>query len=300
MLQAAKKITIQSKTFQSSNGFLLSPIININGLILRADLSMEQQKPIKEFLESKGAIVSRVKIENELYIRVCGGFFNLTIFEINEFIRENGALIKAQTQELEQVPLAINMQNSFVMQYDVLKEQKTDYKYTDGKQVLTMRPTHMISGQNTNIVCGNKIQMSTFVMIAGKDIKMSTKQLICSGAKFSFDYDAGDTAAGIIGICLAIKNVDCKFTESAQFVNNLVNAGNDMLINGDDQGNLQLEMDTAIEWLNNPYNQCLPMFNAKAKVCKLEKSDLLNIYEESEELDSNLENSANRSALLYR
>jgi hypothetical protein len=60
MLRASKKITINTDYLHSNNGFMLSPVIDINGLILRSDQPLPV--PIKEFFIAKNIKLNRIRI----------------------------------------------------------------------------------------------------------------------------------------------------------------------------------------------------------------------------------------------
>lgn len=70
MLRAATKITLTPTSLDSSHGFILAPVIDIMGIVLRADNPIPDV--IKNFLVTKGAIINRIKYEGELHVKIQG------------------------------------------------------------------------------------------------------------------------------------------------------------------------------------------------------------------------------------
>ena len=101
MLRAGKLIEIDKDELVSENGILIAPIINLCGLVLRAD------KPIPEtiafFLKNEGVEVHRMRYKNEMFIRI-NGVYALRKNRIEAFMAENLALVEAQLQNLDEIP----------------------------------------------------------------------------------------------------------------------------------------------------------------------------------------------------
>ena len=101
MLRAGKLIEIDKDELVSENGILIAPIINLCGLVLRAD------KPIPEtiafFLKNEGVEVHRMRYKEELFIRI-NGVYTLRKNRIEAFMAENLGLVEAQLQNLEEIP----------------------------------------------------------------------------------------------------------------------------------------------------------------------------------------------------
>lgn len=106
MLRAGKSVFLQQSIISSDNGIILAPIININGLILRADNPIPE--PIKAFLQESGAEAGRVRYKGELLIRI-KGIYKLRKEDISAFIEANSELIEAQKIGLESVPEAVKL-----------------------------------------------------------------------------------------------------------------------------------------------------------------------------------------------
>ncbi len=282
MLRAAKKLFIDSPSFQSNNGFLLSPVIDINGLVLRADRTMEQQKPIKEFLESKGMVVSRVEVDKEFYIAISGECFYLTMLEIKEFLQQNKDLIASQNQDLEQTPVANNMRKDFISicqntiggdlssyitsNSDIgilFNEVTTDLGPISDEPIYAGKK--MLAGQDITII-GDEIERSGSEMLAGRDIKVLVTKITCSGQGVPKPLDIKETKVGLMDLQLALNDLNLVFGQVSQLDNVLIGAGNNIMI----RGTFQLNIDPEVDWLNNPYGY-LPMFKDKAKEPKFEK-----------------------------
>lgn len=260
MIRSARKIVIKSKSFQNLNGMIFSPIIDLNGLILRADQPIPEL--IKQFLESHGAIVNRVMINNELFVKLYGEF-NITVFEIKQFMEQNKELIDAQSKDLERVSIATKMQVLFAANRQQTNENEEPYYYTDGRTVVTIHPSRFIVGQKLDIVAGAKTVLRGSVITVGGDSNIYAKIISISGTKLPFEdnIDGADrqVKSGVLSTICTLKETTFLFNTKTSLRNSLVDSGETLTISGE-QGHLNLGLDLSRDWVNNPYSY-LPIFS---------------------------------------
>jgi hypothetical protein len=67
---ASKRISLNANQINFNNSFAVSLIIDLNGIVLRADRSLSEQKPIQDFLIKYNAQVSRVNIQMDILFGV--------------------------------------------------------------------------------------------------------------------------------------------------------------------------------------------------------------------------------------
>lgn len=280
MLRASSKITINSETITSNNGFILSTVINLNGLILRADRPIPQI--IKDFLISKNIQVSRVRIPVQLdettqnvphyeyYIRLYGTF-SILKSDIVDFINnpKHTTLIEEQSSDLDQIPKADYLQSSIEKQHELCYKKLT-YVNIDTGNTWDVPSVGVIAGRECSINT-NKLQSSQ--PICGRDaITVTAQEIISSGRIFSLP-DQTQINVGLMAPFFSKKRIQFK-SSSTQLEDTIVAAENITLESTEDnQNTLLLAINTDIDWLNNPYHDFTSLFKAKSTVqrCELEE-----------------------------
>lgn len=302
MLRAAKRLIFESPKLKSYSGLLLSPCININGLIIRADRSMEEQRLIKDFLTAKGAIVHRFKINNELYVGIYGKAFQLSSSEVKEFLAKNKKLSILQTENLDKIPIAHNLMNALNGEYYEHLES-TILKYTNGNEIIIIPPETSIVSKDSIEICYNeaKITEPPYIepvtpyntvassqnidaicddvtrtggnMLAGEDIKILTNSMMCSGKTISFDqcteHEIEQIIVGLMSLHVSLNSTSITCRQPATLANTIISAANTVTF----RGSAELSIDTNTSWLNNPYRQILPMFKDKNNIRKLQTNN---------------------------
>jgi len=302
MLRAARRLIFESPKLKSYSGLLLSPCININGLIVRADRSMEEQRPIKDFLNAKGAVVHRFKINNELYIGIYGQAFQLCAKEIKEFLDQNKVLSTRQTEHLDEIPAANNLVNTLNGEY-YEHVQSTVVKYTDGNEVIMIPPeisiiskdnieidynqakitessyietvnphNTIVSSQNIDAICDDLTRTDGH-MVAGENISILTNSMMCSSKIMLFDFctqqEIEQILVGLMSTHMSLNNTSIICRQPAKLANTVISAANTVTF----RGSAELSIDTNISWLNNPYRQLLPMFKDRNNIRRLQTNN---------------------------
>lgn len=302
MLRAAKRLIFETAKIKSHSGLLLSPCININGLIIRADRSMQEQQLIKDFLNSKGAIVHRLKINNELYVSIYGKYFQLTIEEVREFLAKNKELSIHQTTHLDNIPVAHNLINALNGEY-YENLQSTVARYTDGNEIITIPPETSVSSRNSIEICYNEARLeeppyiepitpyNTIAssqhidaicddltrigskMLAAEDIKILTNSMMCDGKVLYVDrcteQEIEQIAVGLMNLHISLNNISVTCKQPAKLTNTALSAANTVTF----KGSAELSIDPSITWLNNPCRDMLPMFRSKNNIRKLQTTN---------------------------
>lgn len=115
MLRAGKNIEFRKDRLDSHNGILLSPIINLCGLILRADRPIPE--PIKIFLESKGVDIKLIYYKEGPYISL-RGHYEITKSDIESFIYSHAELVQDQKNGLDEISPSLNFQREIASRID--------------------------------------------------------------------------------------------------------------------------------------------------------------------------------------
>ena len=231
MIRASKQISLNANQIHFNNGFALAPIINLNGIVLRADRALTQQLPIKDFLSKHNAQVSRVRInyknplsstdpdDYEYYIRIHGTFV-VSQKDTKEFIDTNAAFIANQLDGLEQIPTVTNMQFCIAEQYDLCKEKAT---YVDLLQNRTWEvlPDGFVGNEGVNINVKTKMT-SEQPILGGNFIAIKTNILVSSGRIFADDTGEQKMNAGLMAPFFSLKSTNIKFSSYANLKDALI------------------------------------------------------------------------------
>ena len=302
MIRASKQISLNANQIHFNNGFALAPIINLNGIVLRADRALTQQLPIKDFLSKHNAQVSRVRInyknplsstdpdDYEYYIRIHGTFV-VSQKDTKEFIDTNAAFIANQLDGIEQIPTATNMQSCIVAQYNLCKEKAT---YADLLQNINWEvpPAGYLVKESVNINIETEIT-SDSPILGGDALTIRTNTLISSGRIFADDIGEQKTTVGLMAPFFSLKSTNIKFSSYANLkdaliqgetvsltyvkntsvdcsenhtINKVSGSANANTNEENNDGTLTLAIDPKIDWLNNPYHGFSPMFSVKSRV----------------------------------
>ena len=256
MLRAAKRINIQVKTFQNYDGFLLAPVIDINGLILSAEQTVDPR--IKTFIESKGGKMNRVRINGELLVRLTGEF-NITRQEVSDFIRESAATGAALPGIVENPPLLPQFAAMIDRDMQAEKAQGSVLLFSDSSyQIRIDRPTTE-SGDDTMLSAARGIKSGVFGGFSGKSTHY-TAVSISMGANQLIGFS--DTCVGYMGVLYAKKYISLTSIVNTSIENHIVSSMETLSLQGGEDGNLELKMNRSVEWLNNPYPE---QFNGDLK-----------------------------------
>lgn len=247
MLRAAHQLIIETKAFYNNKDIILSPIINLNGLILRSDNPIPET--IKSFLNSKDIIVNRISIDGEYFVKLQGDF-HITKFEIEQFIQQNKELVDSQLQDLDKVPIAKKLQESLANTYTEIKNKpdNTD-TYFNGQQIFSIAFSKIIAGKGLTVKSA-KFRRTLGVSISGENSTFDVAKLKITGEKLPFEDPA--SKAGILDASLSLKNTTILFSKKALIKNSLVDAGETLTISST-EGLLELKLQKSIDWKNNPY-----------------------------------------------
>lgn len=246
MLRAAHKLIIETKAFYNNNDLMLSPIINLNGLILRSDNPIPEI--ITSFLNSKDIIVNRISIDDEYFVKLQGNF-HITKFEIEQFIQQNKELVDSQLKDLDKVPVAKKLQESLANKYTEINNESNTSLYCNEKQVLSISSPTMVIGEEL-LVKSSKFRSRLGVAVSGQNSTFDVNKLKVTGEKLPFEDS--NSKAGVLDTCLSLKNTTILFSKKALLKNSLMDAGETLTISSP-EGLLELKLQKSIDWKNNPY-----------------------------------------------
>lgn len=124
MLRSAKKISIgakngqeekDTKSIQNYNGLIVAPEINFFGLVIKNNAPIDQR--IKDFFSENGGYIGRVKVDNNLFVKITGNF-NITRKEVEDFIANNSDFTPTATivetvitADQNTIPMAVSIEN---------------------------------------------------------------------------------------------------------------------------------------------------------------------------------------------
>ena len=135
MIRTSKKVSLTADKIVFNNGFVIAPIVEINGIILRADHPLTQEQSlIKNFLINQNAQVSRIRINyqghslphasnnSEYYIRI-HGTFSISKQDSKAFFDANSDLMANQLNGLDKITQAPQMHSCIEAQYTFVKKK---------------------------------------------------------------------------------------------------------------------------------------------------------------------------------
>lgn len=287
MLRASKKITLASGTIEFNNGFVLSTSVNLNGLILRADQPIPQL--ITDFLASKKIMIKKIRIAfkpdestkdillpcYEDYIKIYGTF-SISKIEIRNFMSsyEYHELLKETCKNLTPLERSEQLQSEIEKQYKLCLQHT---EYTDTIQAWHIEPSGMFADQQFNCVM-DKLTLNNHI-IAVEYIKINAKEFITSGTAISFVGEHKKehiSNTGLMSSLLSKKNIYVKFKNIMQFQDSIMGSEQIYIEAKNNSSHLILSIDKDIDWLNNPYRNFSPLFNANPKIhkCKFDQQEL--------------------------
>ena len=245
MLRAAKRIVFDKDRLISQNGILLSPVINLCGLVLRSDRPVP--KEIREFLEGKGIQVKRVRYKGELYIRLCGNY-NLSRTDLENFISKHTDLINEQTRGLEDVPTASHLQKEIADKINTIGERRVShYQGTEY--------TYSIQG----IIKSESIEIQTSKGYFNSGSVASHINTLVDSPVI-LEQGLKQNRIGFFSESLANKNMTLK-SQTATYENALIDSGETLTINKKNIPSIsseeKLKLDSRIYWLNNPHPELM-------------------------------------------
>lgn len=236
MLRSGKAISISFNKITSANGVILAPIININGLVLRADNPIPEL--IKDFLTSFHVEVDRVSYQGEPLVRLQGAY-QLKADDISSFIEANADLVEAQKVGLDSVPEAIKIQEEVQRAVEVRANRAEFGRYSYEFPVMSCV-------KNGHFNLHSQMLLEGAVRI-GEALNFRAPKLEVSGkAKEGFGFMAKFEVAQHARF----------FASVIQLENAALEAGKELSIDSGDEAtestiSLSLEQDT--QWVNAPY-----------------------------------------------
>lgn len=237
MFRAGKKIEFNKDVLISENGILLSPVINLCGLILRADREIPYE--IKSFLESKGVEVKRVIYQQESHIEL-SGYYKLTKTDLTQFVMEHLDLISKQYQGLKKVPSAVNLKKEIskkiddICELEVFHDEDIDYS----RSAAVMKALNIRVRTSERIYNSGKMGAESSVILSSPDISNQGKKLGRVG------FFASVTAKADISMQSQVSIHE----------NSMIDAGEVLSIKSDKSDHATVEklrLDLNIKWLNN-------------------------------------------------
>lgn len=259
MLRAGKKIEIMTN-LSSQQGFIMAPIINLGGLILRADKAIPTA--IQTFLEQHNIQVYRVAYKGTPCIRL-RGTWELSQAKIRAFLQANPELAQAQTHNLEAVPVAHPVATEIQASITELEEQQGMIShYTRGYE--TEHPLPMRSSPtNISILAPSATVNRPALLLSRANIEIDAQKIKYAGDTLPTScQNCGDpncaavkpaTEVGIFKVLQAEQDITLE-SQAALLSNTLLQAGNVVSFRGRDQESvLYLSIDEQRVWLNNPH-----------------------------------------------
>ncbi len=248
MLQSAKRINISSKTFQNYNGYMLAPVIDLNGLILSAEQPIAPA--IKAFIESKGGKINRVKINGELLVRLTGEF-NITRQEVADLIIELTTTGNVLPTTAENQPILPQFAAMIDREMQAEKAKGSPLIFSNGNYEVRLQRSINETRGNTTISAGATIKNEIHAGFSGKDTHYTATSISMRGGKFDGHFN--NACVGYMGVLYARQNISLSSAHSTDIENQLVSSMELLSLQGGENGNLKLTMDRSVEWLNNPY-----------------------------------------------
>lgn len=242
MLRAGASIKFNKDVLDSENGILLSPVINLCGLILRADRPIPDV--IKIFLESKSVVVKRVRYKGDLLVRL-SGYYKIFKTDVERFISDHQNLLNQQNIGLEEVPPAINLQREISAKIVKVKEPLV-FKHEGIKYSVPERG--VIEGDTIDIqssdICYNQSSMAS-----RSDMSIKSPKIINQGITWGVLNNIGFFS----------ESMACTITMRSQagsHKNAITEARQVLTIEPDDSQNPskeELRLDPTVKWFNNPH-----------------------------------------------
>lgn len=265
MLTAVKKVSV-SQNMQIKDGFILAPIIDINGLVLRADKEIPEE--YNRFLTSQNCNITRVTIDGEVFVRIIGRLA-LTADEVMTFLRSVPRVVLAQAENIDKMPPAIKF-------HEIIKKQIRRQNFRSAV-VANYESGFQVDFDKISTISGNAVIIKStkgdFTAtggshhISGTFMNMeSARSIYLSGAKIECLQSATEQSAvpGIMGVTGAMGDILMRTVEELSVQDTLVLSGGEISIEGDTDSKASLSMDINIDWLNNPYDKFLtPMLNQR-------------------------------------
>lgn len=257
MLRAGKKIQLDKDQLISVNGMILSPVINLCDLILRADRPVPID--IKNFLESRNVKIERIIYKDEWHIQL-SGHYELNKTDIKKFIQENESLTNEQYIDLDNVPVAVNLQNEIGEKLHAMKIGAPLTGIYDSTQ-------YSISGGilfSENQYC-EKVGMDSINMGrcgSNNEMQVLAKKIHNTGTK--------TTGCGFFAERSAFNNMLCD-SETGVQNNAVLDAGNTLSITStsDNRSTETLSIEPNLEWFNNPHKSDAEPRNKQENVSDL-------------------------------
>ncbi len=243
MLRAAKQLNFNKDSLTSHNGVLLSPIINLCGLVLCAD--RPTPKTIYDFLHSKNITVTNEIYNGEAMISL-RGYYEIKKEDILNFIFENIILCEAQLEQLDNIPLAVKLKNEISEKVgkadkgEALEgiEQGQPYSLIGGIIfAVEIFRTRSVKDDINNARCAS-----------GGDMSITAQRIISTGQK--------SNTVGFFAERSAKNDLTCN-SQSSEHENSIIDSGNILNIEAiasSDYSKEVLAIEPGIKWFNSPSN----------------------------------------------
>lgn len=245
MLRAGKRITITAD-LKSEHGFILAPVIDVMGIILRADNPIPEA--IKSFLAEKGAIIKRIRYQGEMHVKIQGQW-SLTPQEAKAFIEANSALAAQQLENIARVPAAHEITAEVIAHIaDVLDTQGR--VQGSCQRECNGHSTEVRLNKTFPVKCHKGAEPLNAVELTSKGFIVGDDTLPITAHSF---HQTGSLAliTGLFNSTSAAQVVDIHATTT--LTNTLVQAGRTVSFSGN---SLNLTLNPAIDFLNRPHQDC--------------------------------------------
>ena len=281
MFRASKQIILMSETIKFNNGFILSTIINFNGLILRADQHLA--KPIKDFFIANNIEVNRIRVHfkadtlpegllfpsYEYYITI-HGTFSIAKTDITNFINKinSGNFSNEPPNDLNNSHKSDKLQLSIDEQHHLALQPK---EYADAHHACSLEFAGIFANQD--FLCSiEKLRLNNDI-IAVDDITININELSTTGRIISFINEHAleyKPNAGLMTSFLSKQNIIIEFFNSVTLKDTVLGTEHILIQSIADHSILELNINPKIDWLNNPCHDYTDLFHTTSNVKRYE------------------------------
>ncbi len=281
MFRASKQIILMSETIKFNNGFILSTIINFNGLILRADQHLAQ--PIKDFFIAHNIEVNRIRVHfkadtlpegllfpsYEYYITI-NGTFSIAKTDITNFINKSNSynFSNKPPNDFNDSHKSDKLQSSIDEQYRLSLQHK---EYADAHHVCSLEFSGIFA--NKDFLCSiEKLTLNNDI-IAVDDITINVNELSTSGRIISFMNEYAlehKPNAGLMTSFLSKQSIMIEFCNSVTLKDTILGTEYILIQSIGDHAILELNINPKIDWLNNPCHDYSDLFHTTSNVQRYE------------------------------
>lgn len=248
MLRAGQKINI-NLPIHSENGFILAPVINLLGIILRADKPIPTA--IQTFLEEKGAIINRVNYKGEGYVKIQGEW-RLTAEEANAFVATNAALIAEQNVNLDRALVAQHLKTEILEHITEVRKNHAFFSYTHDDHCMEAKFSVIYSPTENHLTTPATIKGGAFIVCDKKTI-LTASALLHTGV------ENREASIGIFASIASGTTIDT-MVQNADLQNSVTQAGTVLSFSSrmpnTANHQLTLKINDTVTWMNRPHRDC--------------------------------------------